>query len=865
MQKKITFQLLAVLLLALSAFLFFKTNTSSPTNETVEEKTSGAYQALNLFGLARTYPFAKIPDQAHYAAWQSIQQNTATQRDNPTEPWESMGPKNHGGRTLALAFNPQNPNTMYAGSASGGLWRSYSAGEGAEAWEYVATGYPVLGVSCITFNPGDSMTMYIGTGEVYNIAQAGTGAAYRSTRGSYGMGILKSVDGGITWNKSLDWSYAQNHGVWAVKISQQNSNIVYASTTNGVYKSTDAGSSWTQVHDVVMGTSLLIHPTNDDIVVAAHGNFSSPGFGIYKTIDGGQSWTKIESSLPTQFNGKILLEAAPTNSDIIYASIGNGFGNSDGASWLLKSNDFGWNWTLQSQTDYSKWQGWFGHDVAVSPDNPNDLTVVGIEVWKSANGGASLQIVSNGGNGGLGIDTPPLEGPDGGPQFVHSDCHDVIFHPTDPNIFYVANDGGIHRSLDNGQSFHSCNGGYQSVQFYNGFSNSHQDSIFCIGGLQDNGTIHWQGGVIWTRVFGADGSWTAINPADDNIVFVSYQGLSMQKSINHAQSFSNASPPSNNENTMFIAPYVIGTDNPDVLYAGRSRIYKTNNSASFWQATNNGDVLDGNAVLSMAISPQNSNVVYAATGPTTLFGGTKGNVFVTTDGGDTWVNITSDLPDRFPMDMTVDPTNEAIAYITFSGFGTGHVFKTEDYGVSWEDISIDLPDVSTNAVIVDPLFSNNIYVGNDLGVFASIDGGLNWEPYMEGLFDATMVFDLKISPVNRKLRAATHGNGAFQRDLLEEEIVSTKKPVAEHFINLTVFPNPASNQTTIQYQMKESGKVNAELVDLKGRMVKTLFNENQNIGNQEFTFEVSDLPSGNYFLRMNSGNKIQVEKIAVVK
>jgi photosystem II stability/assembly factor-like uncharacterized protein len=788
-------------------------------------------------------------------------QNAVYQRNNLTEPWETMGPKNHGGRTLALAFNPQNPNTMFAGSASGGLWRSYSAGVGAQAWDYVPTGYPVLGVSCITFNPSDSMTMYIGTGEVYNYVQSGTGAAYRSTRGSYGIGILKSIDGGQNWTKSLDWSYDQNQGVWAVKVSPQDPNVVYASTTDGVYKSTDAGTTWLQVNDVVMGTSLLIHPDNDDIVVAAHGNFASTGFGIYKTTNGGQSWTKIESSLPTQFEGKILLEAAPSNADIIYASIGNGFSSGNGASWLCKSNDFGDNWSIQSTTDYSKWQGWFGHDVAVSPDNPDVVAVVGIEVWKSTTGGTNLQQVSN---GGLGIDTPPLEGPDGGPQFVHSDCHDVIYHPTNSNIFYVASDGGVHRSLDNGQTFHSCNGGYQSVQFYNGFSNSHQDSLFCIGGLQDNGSIHWQGGVIWTRVLGGDGSWSAINTENDSIVYVSYQNLSIQKSTNKAQSFFGATPPSNNESTVFIAPYVIAKDGSEMLYAGRSRVYKTQNGGSFWDATNNGNPLDGNPILSMAISAQNSNVVYAATAPTTLFGGTKGNVFVTTDGGDTWTNITENLPDRFPMDMTVDPTNEAIAYITFSGFGTGHVFKTEDYGVSWEDISIGLPDVPTNAVIVDPLFPNNVYVGNDLGVFASIDGGYNWEPYMEGLYDATMVFDLKISPVNRKLRAATHGNGAFQRDLLEEEIVSTKKPIAENF-NLKVFPNPVNSIATVQYQLKESGKVVAELVDLNGKIVKTLFNENQNIGDQEFTFEISQLPSGNYFLRLNSGNKNTVEKIALVK
>lgn len=525
MKKKITLQILVLSLIVIGSYIFFKFNHVDK-NSVIEEKISGAYEALNFFGLSRSYPFEKIPAQAHFAAWESMQ-NTGTQRNSTTEPWETMGPKNHGGRTLSIAFNPQNSNTIYAGSASGGLWRSHSAGVGAEAWAYIPTGYPVLGVSCITFNPGDSMTMYIGTGEVYNYVQSGTGAAYRSTRGSYGNGILKSTDGGASWSKSLDWSYDQNRGIWAVKVSQQDPNIVYASTTEGVYKSTDAGATWSQVHDVVMGTSLLIHPDDDDIVVTAHGNFASSGFGIYKTTNGGQNWTKIESNLPNYFEGKILLGAAPTNTDIIYASIGNGFSSNNGASWLCKSNDFGTNWSVQSTTDYSKWQGWFGHDVAVSPADPNEVAVVGIEVWKSNTGGSNLQQVSV---GGLGIDTPPLEGPDGGPQFVHSDCHAVIYHPTDPNIFYVASDGGVHRSINNGQTFHSCNGGYQSVQFYNGFSNSHQDSTFCFGGLQDNGTIHWEGGVIWTRVLGGDGSWSAINTANDSIVYVSYQNLSIQKS-----------------------------------------------------------------------------------------------------------------------------------------------------------------------------------------------------------------------------------------------------------------------------------------------------------------------------------------------
>ena len=166
---------------------------------------------------------------------------------------------------------------------------------------------PSWGLAQLHFAPGDSMVMYIGTGEVYNVNAAGTGAAYRSERGSYGMGILKSVDGGNTWALSLDWSYNQERGIWAIKVSPLNPNLVYAATTEGVFKSTDAGANWEQIHDVLMATDLLVHAENDDVLLAACGNFASPGFGIYKTVDGGANWSKITSELPTYYEGKIQL------------------------------------------------------------------------------------------------------------------------------------------------------------------------------------------------------------------------------------------------------------------------------------------------------------------------------------------------------------------------------------------------------------------------------------------------------------------------------------------------------------------------------------------------------------------------------
>lgn len=834
----------AILFLCASAlFAYNLIQSPSNTRETEREQVSGAFEALNFMGDRQTYPNVTLPSNSYFAAWQKWNSNKVTSRDNVTPPWETIGPHNRGGRTLAIVLNPQNTNTMYAGSASGGLWKSTTGGAGVEAWERLELGYPVLGVSTIAIHPTDSMVMYIGTGEVYNVEAAGTGAAYRNTRGSYGMGILKTTDGGQTWTKSLDWSYDQQHGIWMIKIDPTNPNTVFAATTQGIYKSTDAGASWIPVLDVVMGTDLLIHPENPNIVVAACGNFGSEGFGIYKSIDAGESWQQITSNLPEFFLGKIQLGMAPSNPDIIYASVGNGFSFSDGASWLCRSNDFGSNWTIQSTEDYSRWQGWFSHDVAVSPTNPNRLIAIGINVWGSANGGNSLNILTE---GGVGFANPPIEGPDGNPLYVHSDAHDVIYHPSDPNKVYVASDGGIHRSDDGGITWYSANGGYQTAQFYNGASTSQNSTDFFIGGLQDNGTIKWNGDLTWTRVLGGDGSWTAVHPNTDNIFFSSSQRLNIAKTINGGNSFFGLSlEESYVDPVAFIAPYVIAPSNALVLYAGTSVMARSNDQGENWETLNNGIQLDGNPILSMEVSSTDEDVVYAGTAP---FEGNRGHLFVTQD-GNTFTDITSDLPDRFPMDITVDPTDPAIAYVVFSGFGTGHVYKTQDFGVTWEDISGNLPDVPTNAVIVDPLILDHVYVGNDLGVFVSTAGGTVWEDYQDGLPNATMIFDLKISNSNRKLRVATHGNGAFERDLIDET-TDVEATEAEAF-GFRLFPNPTADIVQIAIEKGGLQNVVVNLLDTNGKKLKSTSIIPQS---NTITIDCSDLPAGTYFVSLQSAN-----------
>lgn len=855
-------QTFAIIIISM-LFIYFALN-NQPELQMEKERVSGAYEALNFFNYARVYPNKKIPEDAYMNAFERVKQDRLSKSDKNSEvnPWNTIGPHNTAGRTLAIAFNPQNPNTMYAGSATGGLWVSYTAGVGINAWHRIETGFPVLSVSTIAIEPNDSNVIYIGTGEIYNYDAAGTGAAYRETRGFYGIGILKSTDGGATWNKCLDWAYNEQRGVWVVKINPLNPNTVWAGTSEGTYKSYNAGATWQQVHNVIMVNDLVINPVDTNLVITGNGNFASTGFGIYRTSDGGSSWNKISSNLPAYFEGKVLLDIYNANPNIVYASIGHGFYvGYNNASWLCKSTDAGISWDVMTTQDYSQWQGWFSHDVAINQSNPDELIVIGIAVWKSTNGGSTIVQKSDGGQT---LGRPPVGGPEGGPSYTHADAHDVKQHPTDFNTYYIATDGGVFKTTDFGESFVSCNGRFQTHQFYNGTSCSQQDSLFMMGGLQDNSTVIYDGDLAWIKAIGGDGSWTAINTNNDNIIFGSSQGLAIRKSTNRGNSFFSISPPGS-ANTAFIAPYKIFWEDGDIIYAGRDKIFKSTNGGTNWTATNNNIYLDGGLfALAIDISYQNSDKVFVATAPASPF---RGNIFRTINGGDSWTNITGSLPDRFFSDIAVDPNDDEIVYVTFYGFGSGHVFKSTNSGDSWTDMTGTLPDVPTLAVIVDPNNSDHVYVGNDLGVYASTNAGDTWSIFSEGLPNAVIAMDLHISRSNDVIRVATHGNGAYERKLISTFVAGMEPDpiVISDFMLEQNYPNPFNPTTTISWHMPNDGFVSLKIFDLLGNEITELVNEAESAGSHRYEFDAANLSSGTYFYRLEAGNFVETKKMIILK
>jgi photosystem II stability/assembly factor-like uncharacterized protein len=852
--KKLAFIFFSIaLILILVTVSFHKSN--------IKIKQSGAMQALDIWAMQRAYPDKLIPEQGYYDAFEySKTMNVETDNSGLVD-WQQIGPHNIGGRTLALAINPLRPNTIYAGSASGGLWVSYTGGVGVVAWKRITIGHPVLGVGAIAMHQSDTNTMYIGTGEVYGYQNSIGGLTIRTTRGSYGIGILKTTNNGLTWTKSLDWSQSQRRGVQVVRINPLRPNTVYAGTSEGTYRTYNGGTNWTLIDTTKMVTDIVINHNDTNYVYLACGNLNSPGVGLYRSTNAGSSFTKMTSGLPTTWGGKTIYSIFKANPSIIYASIGNGSATGAG-TWLCKTTNRGDNWSIVNTTDYATYQGWYSHFVGVDPVDPNKILTAGIDVFKSIDGGIGLFQKSDWASWDFG--TTPIGGPEGPPQYSHADHHCIEYNPANSNIIYFGNDGGVFRTTDGGETFEGCNGSYQTTQFYNGFSSANLDSLYSIGGMQDNATAIYTGGLAWFRCIGGDGTMTAVNFQNNNIVYGASQNLNVLRSTNKGQSFNGVSIPGGGNPTGFLAPYILAPSNSNIMYAGRNVIYKsTNGGTSGLTATNGGIAPDAsNPSLSMAVSFTDPNVLFVATAPVS----SRAKIFRTTNGGTSFVNVTGTLPDRYPTDLAVDPSNDQVVYAVFSGFGTGHVFKSTNRGDSWADITNNLPDLPTTAITVDHQYSNMLYVGNDLGVYSSTNGGTTWAPFMTGMPESSVIYDLSIVRPNRKLRAVTHGNGNYERSMLDGVVsVGNENELVKSFALYQNYPNPFNPETTIKFDIPKSSFVNISVYDVTGKLIRQLLNTNRNAGSYEVKFDAVALASGVYYYKISAGEFSQVKKMMLIK
>ncbi len=870
---------------ALTVYYFTGSEKSSPQTENEEESLT-AYEMMGMWGEMRAYPFPSIPDGKLNIAYRKFKDDEMRSKakrvqlmgpDAPTIPWTPLAPKNFAGRILCMAFHPADANTMWVGSASGGLWKTTNGGTGGVNginWTNVPTGFPVLGISAIAVNQSNPNEIYLGTGEVYNSGGNGyEGHNNRIFRGSYGIGILKSTDGGTTWSKSLDFASSNLKGIADLIINPLKPSTVFAATTDGVYRSFNSGATWSLIHSTPMAMDICMKPGDTSTMYVGCGNFTSAGNGIYKTTNAGASspsFTKLTSGLPSTISGMIRLSISTANTSKVYASIGKSPGSS-ASSGLYSSSNNGSTWSKASSTAYINNQGWYAHDVVASPSNANTVYVAEMDIYRTTTGGGTLSKRSDWSKWDFNNTTVGATYEGTTTNYVHADIHRLYISPFSSTTLFACTDGGLFKSTNSASSFTGLNGGLQTAQIYAYMAASNTDANFMICGLQDNATFVYAGLPGCKRKIGGDGFSAVIDPTNDNTCFGSLYYFTVYKSTNRASTFSTVySNSSGSEKSCFSAPLVMSPANTNVMYGGTIYLKKSTNKGSTWSNANGGVVLSNSSapILKLAVSSYSVDKLYASTVPG---GGARSRLFRSTNGGGAFNEITGTLPDRYYTDIAVDPNNDDHIIVTLSGFGSSHVFMSNNQGNSWVDISAGLPDVPHNTVIFDPANPQTVIVGNDLGIYyaTGVTNGSTqpeWIPYNDGLIDATMVMDLAVA-ANNKLRLGTHGKGLWETDMPESASGPLpERPVAGNNtgagkITAAVYPNPAAGKFNIALSnVIQPATATVRIYNMSGQMVQQ-FNAALQKGRNTIQADASRLQKGNYQVIIQTGTARIVQKL----
>jgi len=677
--------------------------------------------------------------------------------------WQLRGPLNVGGRVADLAGDPADANKFYVGAASGGVWKTT---DGGATFTPIFDNHGSLSTGALAIDPRDSNVLYVGTGE----ASPGGGSVTYP-----GDGVWKTSDGGATWQHlGLDQTIA----IGRIVVDPRNpDNVFVAAMGNlysrnadrGVYRSQDAGRTWTKVlfvSDIAGAVDLAIDPVDPRRIFAATWQrirfpseriYGGPGSGLWLSTDGGTTWARLAGGLPAPETepSRIGVAIAPSSPGTVYAVY---YRKADTSlEGVFRSTDGGVTWTQQTATNARNIvsnQGTWSGRIFVHPTNPAEIWVDGVGLARSANGGASFTSVAG----------------------LHADHHAQWFFPANPAIILKGNDGGLYRSTNGGTSWtHFEN--LPISQFYT--VEAHPKEPFKIyGGMQDNGVKRTPAGRLddWANVTGGDGFEVHVDPINPAVIYSESQFGALRRSLNGGATFTNATTGLTGrlgwKTPLAFDPTSTGTGTTTTLYLGSNLLFRSTNSAASWTPIS-ADLTNGNqgvggvvfgTITTLAVAPSNRNTIYIGTD--------DGNVWVTRDTGRTYLRLDLTLPDLWVTRVAVDPDDDAIAYVTFSGFRVdqplAHVFRTTNHGITWSDISGDLPDAPANDIAIDPRRSSTLYVGTDVGVFVSHDLGGSWSPLGVGIPDGVVITNMKLLPgPPPTLLAATYGRSIFSIDLPE--------------------------------------------------------------------------------------------------
>ncbi len=687
---------------------------------------------------------------------------------SPSGNWTSMGPSwsNGGyagiGRLNCVAFRPGDVNTIYAGAASGGIWKST---DGGNLWTPLGDNNAVLGVSdIIVINQGGSNpdALYIATGDKDGGSMWSLGGQQSNDNNS--VGVLKSTDGGATWNTTgLTFSASQKITISRLILDPNSGGqIIYAATSNGIYKTTNGGSTWplnygTNIHFI----DMEMNPSNSSTLYAStYSYWGTPQ--IYYTTNGGTNWYAATTPFVST-DKRVDLAVTAANSTYVYAVVAN---RSGGLSYVCRSTNtgtiFSTVYTGSSTTNLlslyanesggTGGQGGYDLAIAVSPTNANEVYVGGINTHKSTNGGTSWTCVS--------CWTTMSSYNNINPQapVIHADQHFIAFQNS--STMYICNDGGLYKTTNGGSSWTDKTNTMVISQLYRlGVSQTVGGDV--ITGLQDNGTKVLATGPGWVDVIGGDGMECIIDHTNVNVQYGTVYYGDIYKTNNYWGSASQINP----ANGAWVTPYVMHPTNNLMLVAGYADVWTTWDGGNNWSKVSNNLVGGGTPIpylRSVAVAPSNTNVIYAAN---------LTNIWKTTNGGGSWIPITSGLPigNSNITYITVKNNDPNTVWLSFGGYNSNGVYQTTNGGTTWTNISSGLPQLPVMCVIQNTqnTTQDELYVGTDVGVYVKV-GSANWAPFSTGL-PKVVVTELDIyydaTPSNSRIRAATFGRGLWESDL----------------------------------------------------------------------------------------------------
>lgn len=708
---------------------YWERETPSDTeSENAEEDGYQQFKRWEAFMEQRTFPTGIFPSpEILFTEYQGYKSHYGQNNRSVAANWSFIGPGvvpgNGGGtgRINCLAIDPGNSNILWAGTACGGLWKST---DGGATWSSNTDLLPSISISDIAIDPTNTQIMYLATGDKYGIYWQ------YETWGQYSAGVLKSTDGGATWNPTgLSYALSNVAVIQRLIIDPSNTNTLYAATHAGIFKSTDAAVSWNNIRT---GKFYDIEMKPGDNTTL----YAGDSIGLIRTINSGANWNYISGITS---NGRTSIAVTPANSAVVYVWAEGGdfsYSNNSATSFTTRTDPSG------DCTPY----GYYDMVLEVSPINENILFTGGLDIARTTNGGNSWTTVSDWAG------WP-------GPNYVHADNKALKFAPGSSQTIYSCNDGGIFRSTDQGGTWGDLSNGIDIKQYYR-IGASYLTPSLIYGGAQDNGTDKIMGVNTATQVNGADGEDCLVDFTDDNIVFVSSQGGYFLKSTDGGATFN----PLSQGGCDWTSPIIMDPTNHNIMYLGGGDVYKSVDNGDNWSNASNG-AFDGSCVYSLEVCAGSPSYIYAAT---------FGNIYRSINGGASWTTITGSLPvsSAAITGIAISDSDPDAAWVSFSGFASGNkVYYTGDGGVSWANVSGTIPNIPVNCIEYQNGSNDLLYIGTDLGVFYT-DGSLNdWFPYNTGLPNV-IIDELEIHYPTSKIRAATYGRGVWESDLQQSTLAA---------------------------------------------------------------------------------------------